>query len=160
MNLTCAIPAISLVDFSSSEVKTVTYNFSALEPNQVEQLVSQTTDGTCWINYSAIVRSGTSNYITAEVSNGELPGDMTLYLLIGPDAGAGAGNTGSSNGQIALTGYPQIIIYNIGSCYTGRGMSMGHHLRYEWRNLDSDEVIVKPHGDYAVWVTYTISTTE
>lgn len=160
MNLNCNIPAIALVDFASSDLRTVTYNFASQEPNQIEQLVSQNTDGTTWINYSSIVRSGTTNYITAEVTNGELPGNMTLNLFVSADIGAGAGSLGTSSGQVVLTNYPQIIISNIGSCFTGRGMNRGHHLRYEWRSIDNDNVIEKPRGENAVSVTYTISTTE
>ncbi len=159
MNLSCNIPAIALVDFASSDVRTVTYNFNTVEPNQVEQLVSQPFDGSTWINYSSIVRNGTTNYITAEVSNSELPGDMTLNLIVSPDNGAGAGSMGTSSGELVLTTYPQIIISNIGSCFTGRGLKRGHHLRYEWRSIENDQVIEKP-GDNAVSVTYTISTTE
>lgn len=160
MNLTCNIPAIALVDFASSDMRTVTYNFSPLEPNQVEQFVSDgASDGTTWLNYSSIVRNGTTNYITAEVSSGELPGDMTLNLYVSPDNGEGAGSKGTSVGQMVLTSYPQIIISNIGSCFTGRGLNRGHHLRYEWRSIDNENVIVKPHG-HAVSVTYTISSTE
>ncbi|MFA6260565.1 MAG: hypothetical protein WC760_03795 [Bacteroidia bacterium] len=160
MNLTCNIPAIALVDFASSDLRTVTYNSSLLDPNQVEQLVSDgATDGTTWINYSSIVRNGTTNYITAEVSSGELPGDMTLNLYVSPDNGEGAGSKGTACGQMVLTSYPQIIISNIGSCFTGRGLNRGHHLRYEWRSIDNENVIEKPHGNI-VSVTYTISSTE
>lgn len=160
MSITLKIPAIALIDFVVDGSQMITYNYSYTEPNQVEQIITPTTGDKTWLNYSSIVKSGLTNYITAHISSGSLPADVSLNVLIGVDVGAGAGLKGTSIGQIALSTFPQNIITNIGSCYTGRGINKGHQLTYIWENPDSYNYSLNYEEGNAIAVTYTITSTE
>lgn len=160
MSLTLKIPAIALIDFVVSGNQTITYSYSYSGPNQVEQIITPTTSDNTWLNYSSIVNSGLSNYITIHISSGSLPADVSLNVLIGADLGAGKGITGTSIGQVTLSTFPQNIITDIGSCYTGRGLYKGHQLTYTWENPESYNYSLKYDGGNAIAVTYTITSTE
>ncbi|MCK4638940.1 MAG: hypothetical protein KAT33_05930, partial [Bacteroidales bacterium] len=160
MSITLKIPAIALIDFVVDGSQMITYSYSYSETNQVEQIITPTTGDKTWLNYSSIVKSGLTNYITAHISSGSLPADVSLNVLIGADVGAGAGLKGTSIGQIALSTFPQNIITNIGSCYTGRGINKGHQLTYIWENPDSYNYSLNYEEGNAIAVTYTITSTE
>lgn len=119
MTLTVSIPAVALIDFEGND-RLITFN----SPNQVEQIITPATLNQVWLNYSSIIESGITNYITVHISSGSLPLESSVYLQIGEDNGAGAGNMGRPSTQILLSRDPQNIITNIGSCYTGRGREL------------------------------------
>ncbi len=159
VSITMNVPAISLLNFVVEGSQIITYTHSYVEANQVQQVITPTT-GKTWLNYTSIVNEGLTNYITAHISKGALPGDVTLNVYISSYVGSGAGAFGTSLGQINLTSYPQNIIVNIGSCYTGVGIMKGHELTYAWDNPDSYNYELKYENGQAISVTYTISSTE
>lgn len=160
MSLSVSIPAIALINFATDVNKTVTYTYSNITPNQIEQIITPNIGDATWLNYSSIVKEGTSNYITVNINYGSLPSDVELYLQIGPDVGAGGGNTGSPANFITLSYYPQIIISNIGSCFTGVGVRKGHQLRYIWKNSKGYDYELKYENGEQISVIYTITSTE
>jgi hypothetical protein len=160
MSITLKIPAIALIDFVVDGSQTITYSYSYSTPNQVEQIITPTTSDNTWLNYSSIVIDDLTNYITVHISSGSLPADVSLNVLIGNDVGAGDGIIGTSIGQIILSTFPQNIITNIGSCYTGRGIYKGHQLTYTWENPDSYNYSLNYENGNAIAVTYTITSTE
>ncbi len=160
MSITLKIPAIALIDFVVDGSQMITYSYSYSGPNQVEQIIIPTTGDKTWLNYSSIVKSGLTNYITAHISSGSLPADVSLNVLIGADVGVGAGLKGTSIGQITLSTFPQNIITNIGSCHTGRGINKGHQLTYIWENPDSYNYSLNYEEGNAIAVTYTFTSTE
>ena len=131
MAVTVSIPAVALIDFEGAD-RLITFN----SPNQIEQVITPSTLNKTWLNYSSIVEDGSTNYITVHISSGSLPPESSVNLEIGEDAGAGAGTTGRPSTQLTLSRYPQNIITDIGSCYTGRGNEKGHQLTYSWINID------------------------
>lgn len=154
--LLLSIPPVSLINFAVGGEQLITYSYSFLEPNNVEQIITPSTGNKTWLNYSSIVNSGATNYITVNISSGNLPAGVTLHVLISEDAGSGSGLTGKTVGEITLSRYPQNIIVNIGSCFTGVGINKGHRLTYIWDNLEnSNDLNRDPIG-----VTYTITSTE
>ena len=160
VSLAFNIPAISLIDFVVDDNQVLTYSYSSSGPNQVEQVIMPTTGNNTWLNYSSIVNNGSSSYITVHISLGTLPGDVQLDVMVGADVGAGMGTVGTSSGQITLASYPQNIIYNIGSCYTGIGVNHGHQLSYIWENLQGYIYYLNNNQGQAIAVTYTINSTE
>lgn len=160
MKLTFSIPALALINFAVNASQIITYSFSNITPSQVEQIISPATGDNTWLNYSSIVENGTTNYITAHISSGSLPADVTLDVLIGTYAGSGAGLLGTSIGEITLSSYPQNIITNIGSCYTGMGINTGHQLTYVWQNPESFNYNYYFENGNLIAVTYTITSTE
>ncbi len=153
--ITVSIPAIALLDFEGGD-HLITFN----SPNQVEQLITPTTEDKTWINYSSIVESGSTNYITVHISSGNLPAGSVINVETGKDIGAGAGKMGIPMGKIQLSWYPQSIITEIGSCFTGRGINKGHQLSYSWENIEGYSKSIFGKDEYQIAVTYTITSTE
>lgn len=152
-----SIPPVSLLNFAvGGEQQLVTYSYSFLEPNNVEQIITPSTGDKTWINYSSIVNSGATNYITVNISSGNLPAGVTLRVLISEDSGLGSGLAGTAVREITLSRYPQNIIVNIGSCFTGVGINKGHRLTYIWDNLENSNY----ENRDPIGVTYTITSTE
>ncbi len=160
MSINLKIHAIALIDFVVDGAHLITYSYSHTKPNQVEQIITPTTGNKTWLNYCSIVKSDLTNYITVHISSGNLPADVSLNVLISTDVGTGAGIKGTSIGQITLSKFPQSIITNIGSCYTGRGINKGHQLTYIWENPESYNYSLNYENGNAIAVTYTITSTE
>ena len=156
MPITVSIPAVALIDFEGSNHRIV---FKST--NVVDQVISPSTENSIWLNYTSIVQSGTTNYITVHISSGQLPPESSVNLEITDDVGAGSGKIGvASSAQIELSMYPQSIITDIGSCYTGRGIEKGHRLTYLWNNIEDYSESRYAKTEFEITVTYTITTTE
>lgn len=156
MALTVSIPAVALIDFEGSNHKIVFRS-----TNQVDQIINPSTDNSIWLNYTSIVQSGSSNYITVHISSGQLPPESSVNIEVTDDVGAGSGKIGiASPVQIELSMYPQSIITDIGSCFTGRGIEKGHQLTYSWNNIDDYSASRHSKTEFEITVTYTITTTE
>lgn len=153
MSVTVSIPAFALIDFVGND-NHITFN----TPNQVEQIITPSTLNKTWLNYSSIIESGSTNYITVHISSGNLPAESSINLQISEDGGVGAGKMGIASAQITLTEYPQNIITDIGSCYTGRGIEKGHQLTYLWKNIDDFSNSIYSKNEYEITVTYTITS--
>jgi hypothetical protein len=119
------IPSKACINLAGTEVDT-------LNTKRTEQILTPTSDNKVWINYSSVVEKNTTNSICASLSSGDLPPEIIVKLHISDDAGAGSGQMGNPTEPIALTDYPQAIITNIGSCYTGEGPGKGRLISYTW----------------------------
>lgn len=150
------IPAKASVQLIGSNL---TLNYSKNNSSDV-QVLTPSSAGKCWINYSSIVNFGTSNTIYASLGDGNVPAEISIKLKVGKDVWAGAGQTGQPTEPITLSSFPQPIITNIGSCYTGQGEGKGHELTYSWivaPNYDPDLIKLEELNIVAS-VIYTIVT--
>jgi len=132
--------------------------FSFVKGQGAEQIITPSTIGKMWINYSSVVEWNSTNSICISISSGNLPVEIILKLKVGPEAGFGVGKTGKSVGEIILNNYPQAIITEIGTCYTGQGLNRGHPLTFSWEfhpDQDSDILSIE-EMNIQVGVTYTI----
>lgn len=154
MAVTLSIPAVALIDFEGND-NLITFK----SPNQVEQIISPSSLNKTWLNYSSIIEKGSTNYITVHISSGNLPPETSINLEISKDSGLGAGKMGVASAQIMLSHYPQNIITDIGSCFTGRGIEKGHLLTYIWNNIDDYSKSLHSKNEYEITVTYTIAST-
>lgn len=154
MAITVSIPAVALIDFEGDD-HLITFN----SPKQVKQILSPSSLNKTWLNYSSIIVTGSTNYITVHISSGNLPPESSINLKISEDSGFGAGKMGLPSAQITLSYYPQYIITDIGSCYTGRGSEKGHLLTYIWNNIDDYSKSLYSKDEYLITVTYTITST-
>lgn len=157
VRLDLKIPPIALINFAVENDQIISHSY-ALSTNQVEQTITKTNVDKTWLNYSSIVNLGSTNYITANISSGILPSDVTLHVRVSPDAGAGAGALGTPVGEITLTHYPQNLIINIGSCYTGAGINKGRLIHYIWDNPESYDYFLRYQHGKPISVTYTITS--
>ena len=145
------IPSFSLVDFAGSEKRIF---LSA--GTGVEQIITPNTHDKTWLNYSSIVDGNSTNVISVNLSYKNLPAEISIKLFVGEHAGTGAGKLGKPIGPILLTSYPQDIIVDIGSCYTGRGIHKGHQLTYSWEWLSPYDIDQSTIENIEIAVTYTI----
>lgn len=127
MPVKVSIPSVSLVSFAGS-----TKQLKDIRNKGTEQTITPSTLDTTWLNYSSIIDGNSTNSICVNINSGYLPAEVVVKLNVGEDVGAGAGTMGKSTGQISLTEYPQAIVTDIGTCYTGQGINKGHQLTYSW----------------------------
>jgi len=127
MPVKVSIPPVSMVSFAGSKT-----NLKNSASKQTEQFITSSTIDTTWLNYSSIIDGNSTNSICVNINSGSKPTEVEVKMNIGEDMGAGAGKLGKSTGQILLNEYPQTIITDIGTCYTGMGPGKGHQLTYSW----------------------------
>lgn len=153
-NLTVNIPSVALVDIESASSTDITLGFTA----PVEAGLGLTSSGannSLWLNYSSIKASATDNRQISVKLNQFVDG-VDITLLAGAASATGAGTKGTPSVLLTLTTSDQVIISDIGSTYTGNGVSNGHNLTYNMLTNTSDYaslVVSNP----SVIVTYTIS---
>lgn len=147
------IPAIALVDFAGSEKK-----LAYISGHGAEQIITPSTLDKTWINYSCINDGNSTSVISVSLSSGDLPAEISIKLEVGENMGAGGGKTGRPVGPVFLRSYPQDIIVDIGTCYTGRGTHKGHQLVYSWEWLSPYNPDQFNTEELEIAVTYTITT--
>lgn len=125
-----------------------------------EQILTPSSLGVVWLNYSSLVEWNTTNTICVNLNSENLPVEISIKLKIGPDAGKGAGKTGKPAQPIYLSSYPQAIITDIETCYTGQGVSSGHPLYYslELKPEYNEKDFSVENVNFEVGVTYTFSS--
>lgn len=131
----------------------------ALSPTE-EQIRQRITpkEGSIWINYSSVVEPFSTNSIYVSLGLGNIPAEIRIKLKIDPYQGNGSGELGAPTAPIILSTFPQPIIVNIGSCYTGQGEGQGHKLTYSWElasNYDP-ELLKLDELEIATDIIYTI----
>lgn len=145
------IPAFSLLEFAGSSKQ-----MSFMSGQGAEQIITPSTLDKTWLNYSSIVDGNSTNVISVNLTYKNLPPEISIKLNVGEYAGTGAGKMGKPIGPIRLTTYPQDIIVDIGSCYTGRGIHKGHQLTYSWEWLSPYDIEHSLIENIEIAVTYTI----
>jgi hypothetical protein len=153
MPVMLSIPSIALVDFAGLE-KRITYSSG----HGAEQIITPSTLNKTWINYSCINEGNSTSVISVNLSSNNLPTEIIIKLEVGENVGGGAGKTGRPIGPVLLKNYPQDIIIDIGTCYTGRGIHKGHQLTYSWEWLSPYSPDLFMDEDFEIAVTYTITT--
>jgi hypothetical protein len=156
------VPTVALVDVEGADGEAGTISLapdlSGLEAGESVDF-SSATDNSLWINYTSIVSGGeepNTRNISAKISEGSLPGGISLLLTVG---GITSGN--GTKGQSAatdkvLTGSAQDVITGIGTCYTETGNNKGHQLTYKLSGDDGNYQALTA-GSYEVTIQYTIS---
>lgn len=115
-------------------------------------------EASIWINYSSVVEPNSTNSIYVSMGMSNVPAEITIKLKIDPYVGDGSGQVGTPTQPIILGNFPQPIITNIGSCYTGKGEGVGHKLTYSWElapNYDP-ELLKLEELQIATDIIYTI----
>lgn len=138
--ISLAIPAKALLSLQGTDQK---LNFSFIKDGQ-KQIISPKSSGKVWLNYSSVVEPGSTNTICVSLGSNNLPAEVSIKLTVAKDVGAGSGQVGEPSAPIILSEFPQQIISNIGSCYTGKGENAGHLLTYSWElSEEYDPELVK-----------------
>lgn len=135
-------------------------SFSLKQDATYKQVISPTSSGKTWINYSSVVEDGSTNSIYASLNPGNIPAEISIQLTPGRYSGTGRGQFGIPTAPIFLSTYPQAFITDIGTCYTGTGMNNGHTLSFSWLlDPESDSDFVPLEGlQIVAEIIYTIKT--
>ena len=128
MPVQLSIPPKASISLAGSGLK-----FKFDSKKGTEQIITPTSVGKLWINYSSIVEGSNTNSICVNLSTNNLPAEIMIKLIVGSDVGGGFGKMGKPAEPIILTLSPQPIITEIGSCFTGQGMNKGNELTYSWQ---------------------------
>ncbi len=141
----------NLISVSSTRLKSLNFIPSyraGLSPNFL-------IDDTKWINYSVLVKqSDPTCSISVQIISGTIPDGVNIMVKAMPYVGSSRGKHGISIGKIKLSHVPQVLIDNIGTCYTGIGTRVGHQLIY---TVDIKEFEQLKSGTPAINLLYTIS---
>jgi len=153
-----AIAPSAKLSMGSSELK-----FSIFQMVGNEKKLAPSTVDSIWLNYSSVIQNNTTNTISASLATGDLPAEVAIKVSIGQDVGAGYGQVGKPTMPVYLSTYPQAIITDIGSCYTGMGNNKGHLLSFTWelnRGYDLDVLKYEQISSLRIRVIYTINSDE
>ena len=111
-------------------------------------------DNTQWINYDLEINPAEpAATISVEISSGNIPPGMELYLQAGNYNGSGRGKAGRPTGKIRLDHMPNVLINDIGSSNTGHGKHKGHQLTLSMVITDFG---LLQSGDYTIYLQYTL----
>lgn len=153
-----AIPASAKLSMNSSDLR-----FSIFEGKGKDRKLASSIIDSVWINYSSIIENNNTISLCASIYSGDLPAEIAIKLRVKADVGAGNGQVGTPGEPIYLNSFPQSIITNIGSCYTGQGKNKGHLLIYSWElqsNYDSEILPEDQLTNLHLKVVYTFITGE
>lgn len=153
-----SLSVMSLVSYSQNKISLskrspvymdLTRSFNAGSPKKV------VVDDSQWLNFTTLVNLADPNLtITAQVVAGSIPDGVEMYVEVVPYKGMSKGNHGTSARKIRLTNMSRILIYDIGTCYTGSGRNVGYQLIYSFVVKDYSKV---KSGKFALYVQYTIT---
>lgn len=153
-----AIEPSAKLSMGSSEL-----NFSIFKMVGNKKELAPSTVDSIWLNYSSVIQNNTTNTISASLATGDLPAEVAIKLNVSSDAGAGYGQVGKPTMPVYLSTYPQSIITDIGSCYTGMGNNKGHLLSFTWelnKGYDLDVLKYEQISSLRIRVIYTINSDE
>ncbi len=126
--------SLGFVSYSQNTVtisnsSTVSLDFTS--PYNPGSKMSNVSDNSKWLNYTILVTPPEPTFsISVEISSGTALDGLELRVEADHYTGLSGGQPGTPTGQIILTNEPQVLINNIGTCYTGAGINVGHRLTY------------------------------
>lgn len=113
-------------------------------------------DSSIWINYQTFVSpSEPSLSITAEIASGQIPEGFQVFIEVRPQRGMSIGKHGTPTGKVALGHMPRVILHNIGSSDTGKGISVGHQVIVSFEVVDFS--LIQP-GETSLYIQFTLKT--
>ncbi len=150
-----SLPEVALIDIEPGFNNDVNFEITPATASGGSPTFQQSSSD-LWINYSSSLSgSATSRSIVAEISQGNIPEGITLFLEASNYSGSGGGNRGHSAGKIALSVQPKPIISGIGNCFTGDGINNGHSLTFSINISDYTKVVSVANSN--ILVLYTIT---
>lgn len=111
-------------------------------------------DGIQWLNYSTRVdKRKPPVAITVQLGGGEIPEGMELRIKAGDYHGMRKGKPGVSTGSITISNAPKVLINNIRTFSTGKGLNKGHPLKFSFVIKDYSKI--EP-GTSSIYLLYTL----
>lgn len=154
-NVFLSIPEVGLIDIEFESNDRIHFALLPAAEAGTSSVIKESSDANLWINYSSALRaSQNSRSVTAEVSQGQIPPGIKLYLEASALSG-GTGQCGAPTGRVELSNQPRPIISGIGNCFTGDGINKGHQLSFAIEISDYPEL--KSSGEINFLILYTLT---
>ena len=154
------IPEVAILDLETTGSSSA-ISLSADAPKEAGMALdfSNAVNTEIWINYSSIIGSKTepSREVSVQITSGDVPKGMEIFVEAAKDAGLGARKVGSPAGQVSLSTSAQKIITGVGSAYTGDGAKSGHNLTYQLKAASGAYGDIDFDQSGSITVTYTLS---
>ncbi len=151
-----SLPQIALLDIEPGAGSDIHFTVEPSAESGNPANIEKTTNGNLWVNYtSAVANPQDSRVITAQISQGNFPEGITLFVEAGAFSGSGAGQTGQPTGKTSLSVQPKPIISNIGSCFTGNGTNNGHLLTFSIDIADYSKIQSMENSEFTILYTIT-----
>ncbi|MGC9353273.1 MAG: hypothetical protein ACP5D9_05510 [Mariniphaga sp.] len=152
------IPEVALLGLVSEESGGI--NLMAVAPDEAGSPLNlaeiQNHNG-IWLNYSSIIRSQNHRRKVVAVVLGEIPQGLRL-VVEAAEASGGGGMLGKPTGIVYLSEEPVDVISDIGSCYTGKGISAGHLLSYRLEpDNNLNNIVKQEQTQTTLQVVYTLT---
>jgi hypothetical protein len=153
------IPEVALLSLVSEDVGQTSLTVSApTEAGNKIDISRAQQKNRIWLNYSSIINSQNHRRKVIAVIQGEIPAGMQLFVEASQVTGQGNGTLGQSIGKVELSIQPADVISDIGSCYTGKGVSNGHLLTYKLETDNSgDKMAALVQHQASLQVIYTLT---
>lgn len=155
INVRFSLPEIAMINIEP-EFGNVEFTIAAPGSAGGEPAVEHVSNESLWINYtSAILKNGNRRSINAQISEGNVPEGVSLYIEASVASAFGSANQGNPGGKVQVTSQPRPIISGIGSCFTGDGIGRGHEIQYFLEISDFERI--KSIENQVFTVLYTIT---
>jgi len=149
-DITVSVPEIVIMELNGTSEITLTV--TAPTAGNAGNFVTGDSDNSKYLYYTTLVANGTTRTITAQLDANFTTGGIGVQLTATPDGGT---NEGTSAGVITLDNTAKVIVNNIGSCATGRGIGQGTQLLYEL--IITDETALEVGAGDTVTITLTLT---
>jgi hypothetical protein len=153
-NLMIDVPQVTLLDIEATISKD--FNMAITAPTEAgSKTVNAGQNQTLWLNYTSVATVNVKRRVMMS-TNVNPPGGVEFSVEANADVGMGAGIPGTpilSSLEPLTT--PADLITNIGSCYTGTGVTRGHRLTYR-ATVPTGSFGLLRAGNFPVIVTYTL----
>lgn len=149
--ITYTIPHVAMVDIEGGE----NINLELSTPTDAGLgMQASATNSSLWLNYSSTTNPSSTNTVMVKM-DALLPG-LDIRVKASADANGGIGETGTPASVMTLRTTEQNLISNIGTCYTGDGVSKGHNITYSMVTTSYDLIRYNATSS-PITITYTIT---
>lgn len=153
------VPDLSLLAIRGDAGNSISLSpqLPALAGSDFSQLKAQ--DSSLWLNYSNIRSDLLAPHrnIYAKISNGQVPSGFQLAVAPSPSVGAGVLNPGTTLGSMVLSPSNTMVIQNIGTTFTGKGVGNGHRLVYTLSAIPGSTELIDFDQSSTIQIMYTIA---
>lgn len=155
-NVTLNVPDYALIATNNAAVS------MNLTTSTAGSEVASATNSNLYVKISSRVPNNTKRTITARISNGTVPANTTLTLQ---SASCTTTHSGGSLGfpffwPVTLGSSDQLLVWNIGTCYTGTGSTDGYRMTFNWSVANSNNYQQLASGTSNITVVFTLTAAQ
>jgi len=153
-NVTLEVFSFALIETNHAPISLT------LTTSTAGEIVAPSSNSDLFVKISSISSWSMTRRITAQISNGLVPNGTILTLQSAPSTTTNSGgNLGSPVATpIILSGNDQILVNQIGTCYTGTGINDGYQMTFTWAPDVSTNYSLIETITTSVTIVFTLSS--